>query len=82
MKQDMVKSYSKMVENQHWRNRRNLRTNREDWTICEHSPTGDSDANGVVERAIHTFQGKFRTWNGALEYSIEDRVDKYENIMT
>jgi len=36
-------------------------------TILEHSPVGSSQSNGIVERAIQSYEGMLRTIKGGLE---------------
>jgi len=36
-------------------------------TIIEHSPVGSSQSNGIVERAIQSYEGMLRTLKGNLE---------------
>ena len=42
--------------------------------VLEHSPVGQSQANGAVERAIQSWQGQVRTLKDSLEYKINAKM--------
>ena len=50
--------------------------------MIEHSPVGDSQANGDAERAVRSVQGIARTWKEALEISIGAEVPETHDVMT
>ena len=44
-----------------------VRDARTDETIVEHSAKGDSQSNGVAEKAVQDFEGLMRTWMSVLQ---------------
>ena len=50
--------------------------------MIEHSPVGDSHANGDVERAVKSVQGLGRTMKDALELNIGALVPASHDLMT
>ena len=50
--------------------------------MLEHSPVGDSQANGDAERAVQSVQGIARTLKEALEISIAAEVPVAHDVMT
>jgi hypothetical protein len=50
-------------------------------TIVEYSPVGSSGSNGVVERAVHTVEGRVRVLKMALEERLGSKVPATSNIV-
>ena len=50
--------------------------------MIEHSPVGDSQANGDAERVVQSVQGIARTLKEALEISIGAEVPETHDVMT
>ena len=51
-------------------------------TIPEHSPVGDSQGNGVAEKAIKSVQGQLRVLRSALEARIRAKVPSDHSVMS
>ena len=49
--------------------------------IMEESPTGSSESNGEVERAIREIQGQVRTMKIALESRIGKAIEPTSNVL-
>ena len=50
-------------------------------TVAENSPTGESQANGVAERAVQDVQGVLRTLKAALERRLGIRLKASDLVM-
>ena len=50
-------------------------------TIPENSPKGESQANGIAERAVQDIEGLLRTFKSALERRIGVRIKPSDSIM-
>ena len=55
---------------------------RDEPTIPEHSPVGESQSNGIVERAVRSSKDQIRTTKLALERRINCRVPAHHPVMT
>ena len=51
-------------------------------TMLEHSPVGDSQSNGLVERTIQTVKGQVRTLKSALESHLGRKIPADWAVMT
>ena len=57
---------------------------RNEWDkemVPEESPTGESESNGVVERAIQDVQGQIRTIKDGLEARIGEKYKREQDIV-
>ena len=48
----------------------------------ENSPVGESESNGLVERAVQTLEGQVRTMLDALQYRLQHEVPAEHPVMT
>ena len=55
---------------------------RQDQTIQQNSPVGESQPNGLVERAVRSAQDKFRTLRLALQKRVGCQVPPNHPLMT
>jgi hypothetical protein len=55
---------------------------RDDETIHEHSPVGESQSNGVVERAVRSAKDQIRTLKLALQARIKRKIPQKHAMMT
>ena len=51
-------------------------------TVVEHSAVGDSQGNGIIERAIKSIEGQVRVARSALEQRIKAKISSEHAVMT
>ena len=56
-------------------------TAREEPTTLEHAPVGESQSNGLVERAVRTIEEQIRTFKIALEEKIDRKIPMKHPVM-
>ena len=59
-----------------------IKTSRDATTILENSPVGESQSNGVVEKAIDEIEGMVRTLKSALEERLGWKIDPKHPVLT